>query len=444
MALIFKNKTSSAVIIQHGTLGVEIPANDQADLSATFEPWQLMSCQDLFQLVAQGVDKYQIDDCTSDLMALQAVLSGMYPLMTPSEILSDAKTIKKSNLDNDSVSFQLTRYNSNDQTNLLNIYNDSLRIRPNRASYIEPWVEWRNEIATEVKNKKALVDAATTIPDVNAVTLDVATLTAHDPGISVSGALAIVDDITLEDYINENARVTDPVTSISGPYSLMQLLLMRKDLYNDNENPLFEAGFVPILGADGILIDHVDRIANLENIHSKIGWHEQQVMQALYKGPKDLLIYYGYPNSFNSATNGWNNESVAQDMAKYSLIVLGDGVEAPSHPDYANTQIIIPRIKALNPNALIFGYVAVAQTLVNFQSKVDQWNTLAVHGIFMDEAGYDFGKTRAEFNTCVDYVHGKTHAKLCFANAWNTDHVLGTTNDVSYPNSTYNAGLIAS
>jgi len=29
-------------------------------------------------------------------------------------------------------------------------------------------------------------------------------------------------------------------------------------------------------------------------------------------------------------------------------------------------------------------------------------------------------------------------------NAWNTDHILGTANDVSYPNSTYNSGVIAS
>jgi hypothetical protein len=183
---------------------------------------------------------------------------------------------------------------------------------------------------------------------------------------------------------------------------------------------------------------------NLETIHGKLGWHNQQLLQAMYTQPKDLLIFYGYLNSFNSAVNGWDNEKVAQDMAKYSILVFGDTVENPTHPDYANTQIIIPRIKALNPDALIFGYVALAQILANFQTKVDQWNTLAVHGIFIDEAGYDYGKTRAEFNTCVDYVHGKTTAKLCFANAWNTDNIIGTTDDASFPNSTYNSGLVSS
>jgi hypothetical protein len=106
--------------------------------------------------------------------------------------------------------------------------------------------------------------------------------------------------------------------------------------------------------------------------------------------------------------------------------------------------LIIPRIKALNSNTQIFGYVACAQTLSNFQTKVDQWDTLQVHGIFMDEAGYDYGKTRAEFNAMVDYVHGKTYSNLCFANAWNTDNILGTANDPSFPNSTYNSAVIES
>jgi hypothetical protein len=203
---------------------------------------------------------------------------------------------------------------------------------------------------------------------------------------------------------------------------------------------------VTYANACGITIEACDdsRIDNLDNIHAKMGWHSQEVFKANYRHPKDLLIYYGWPNAFNSAINSWVNEKVAQNMAKYNLIVLGDGVQDPSHGDYANTQVIIPRIKALNPNALIFGYVTVNQTLSAFQTKTDQWETLQVHGIFMDEAGYDYGKTRSEFNDRIDYVHGKTYAKLCFANAWNTDHILGTANDPSYPNTTYNSGVVES
>ena len=167
-------------------------------------------------------------------------------------------------------------------------------------------------------------------------------------------------------------------------------------------------------------------------------------MSTEYKRPADLLIYYGWLNSFNSTTNSWDNEKVAQEMAKYDLIVIGDGIQDSSHGDYSNTQVIIPRIKELNTNAKIFGYVTVNQTFANFKTKASDWNTLGVHGIFMDEAGYDYGKTRTEFNERVDYVHSLSSASICFANAWNFDHILGTENDTSYANTTYNAGLVES
>jgi hypothetical protein len=162
------------------------------------------------------------------------------------------------------------------------------------------------------------------------------------------------------------------------------------------------------------------------------------------KKPNDMLIYYGWLNAFNSARNAWDNEKVSQELSRYGVLVFGAGLEDPSHGDYANTQVILARVKALNPNALIFGYVTINQDYATFTPKVDGWETLQVHGIFLDEAGYDFGKTRAEFNQRVDYVHGRSYAKLCFANSWNLDHILGTTNDPSYPNSTYNPSAVES
>lgn len=167
---------------------------------------------------------------------------------------------------------------------------------------------------------------------------------------------------------------------------------------------------------------------------------EYQLARIADKGfrPANVLFYYGYPNSFNSVINGWVNEKVAQDMAGYDIVVLGAGVEDPTHPDYANTEVILPRLRTLNPNMKIMGYVAAAQTIANFKLKVDRWNTLQASGIFIDEAGYDFGKTRLEFNEMVAYVHGKSSAKTCCVNSWNPDHVLGLANDVSYPNTTWN------
>jgi len=236
------------------------------------------------------------------------------------------------------------------------------------------------------------------------------------------------------DLLNSKAPVIDSYTNIMGTYLLMQVLLNRREIYNDEENPLYLAGHIPLLGPTG-------SVTNLNNIHSKDGWHNTQVQSNRYLRPKNLLIYYGYPSGFNAH---WDNELVAQDMARMGLIVLGNGLENPSHPDYANTSAIIARVKALNPSALIFGYVSTNQVLSTFESKVDQWEVLQVHGIFMDESGYDYGKTRAEFNERVDYVHGKTYAKLAFANAWKTDNILGTTNDASFPNTTYNPDLLES
>jgi len=160
--------------------------------------------------------------------------------------------------------------------------------------------------------------------------------------------------------------------------------------------------------------------------------------------PKNLAIYYGWLNSFNSDTNQWNNEKVAQEFAKYDQVVFGDGVQDPGHGDYANTSVIIPRIKVLNPNCEIFGYVTINQDLGAFQTKASQWDDLSIDGIFLDEAGYDYGRTRDEFNTRVAYVKSQSSASLCFANSWNIDHVIGVVNDSLYPNSTYNADENAS
>jgi hypothetical protein len=156
--------------------------------------------------------------------------------------------------------------------------------------------------------------------------------------------------------------------------------------------------------------------------------------------PHDMLIYYGWLNAFNSATNAWTNELVAQDLAKYGVLVFGDGVQDPTHGDYANAQAIIARILELRPDCQIFGYVSINQSEADFKLKAAKWKALDVQGIFLDEAGYDYGSAatngREAFNIKVEYVHSME--MRCMANAWNPDHVLSLDNDVSYPNTTYN------
>jgi hypothetical protein len=157
--------------------------------------------------------------------------------------------------------------------------------------------------------------------------------------------------------------------------------------------------------------------------------------------PEDLLIFYGYLNSFNSDVNGWNNELVAQDMAKYNVFVFGDGVQDPNHPDYANAVNIIDRLKELKSDSKIFGYVSAPQIIEDFQTKVNQWDNLKIDGIFIDEAGYDYGVTRDQLNAEIFHIRNTNFARLCFVNAWNMEHILGITNDVNYPNSSFNPNL---
>lgn len=160
---------------------------------------------------------------------------------------------------------------------------------------------------------------------------------------------------------------------------------------------------------------------------------------------KNVLIYYGYLNCFNSAQNGWNNANVIADIAgKYDVCVFGNGLADPSHPDYANTCAIIAGLKTTKPEIEIFGYVTVNQSLAEFQSKANQWDTLNIDGIFLDEAGYDFGKTRAELNERITFIRQMNGDDKIFINAWNINHVIGTEDDPSYPNSTFNSGVVES
>lgn len=273
--------------------------------------------------------------------------------------------------------------------------------------------DWRGDAPTECPN-----DAGHTI-DTNKTAVVARRSTveeALDPG----------EGTALGAFLDGNTVVTDEPTGVSGPFYLMQSLLNQRELLNPASSPIHIPGF----GA-------------LNPIHQKLGWHNQEVQQGKWYRPRDLLVFYGWPNSFNSAVNGWSNEKVAQDMARYGLIVLGAGLEDPGHGDFANTQAIVARIKQLNPAALVFGYVDGALAQATFETNAGKWKTNhAVHGIFCDKFGYDYGSTRAQQNDKLDYLHGES--LVAFVNAWNTDHVLGTANDPSYPNTTHNASEVES
>lgn len=256
----------------------------------------------------------------------------------------------------------------------------------------------------------------------------------------------IHDGTSIQEYTT--MMVEDEPTGKKGTTLFLDILTLMREFYNAPGDPLYVPDFQPLLGAGGREEERDGRILNLEEIHGRTGWHRQEIIQGSYKAPLNILFYYGWLNSFNSNTNGWVNEVVAQDLSKYGMIVLGDGIQDPGHGDYSNTQVIIPRVKQLNDETLIFGYISMTETQANFETKADQWNTLGVHGIFIDEGGYDFGTTatngREAANAKYDYVHSLGSANIVFVNSWNMDHIIGTANDVSYPNSTWNPSLVES
>ena len=97
---------------------------------------------------------------------------------------------------------------------------------------------------------------------------------------------------SLDTFLDENAEVTitpsDSTTSITGEFHIMQTLINRRELFNDLENPIYDPAVTPILGEDGTLQDHSDKIDNLENIHGKLNWHYQDIVKATYRKPDKI------------------------------------------------------------------------------------------------------------------------------------------------------------
>lgn len=73
MARLFTNKTLEPVEISYGNRTQVILAESSYDLSLTFKPFELAACDGLLVLLAQGTDKYQLNDGLSDLSVSAAI-----------------------------------------------------------------------------------------------------------------------------------------------------------------------------------------------------------------------------------------------------------------------------------------------------------------------------------------------------------------------------------
>jgi murein DD-endopeptidase MepM/ murein hydrolase activator NlpD len=140
-------------------------------------------------------------------------------------------------------------------------------------------------------------------------------------------------------------------------------------------------------------------------------------------GPARLAIYYGYPSLVNGA--GGNLASATAHFAVFDVVVLGDGLQHPAHPDHANTAQIVTDLVAGGTE--VYGYVDMGVTTQNLsiataQQYVDEWDAIGVTGIFWDDAGYDYGVDRPRQVTLIGHTHAQ--GLKAFVNAWNPDDVF--------------------
>ncbi|WDE06323.1 hypothetical protein SG34_005205 [Thalassomonas viridans] len=154
--------------------------------------------------------------------------------------------------------------------------------------------------------------------------------------------------------------------------------------------------------------------------------------------PKSLLVYYGWPSSFNYSSNFWDLTKVAADFSRYDFIVLGAGLELSSHGDHLNTGTILSKINqqisTTGRRISIFGYLDLGRSTNDYSQaeigqRIDLWLQLFQGfshidaGIFFDDYGYDFGTDRARQSYAVNYA--KSLGLAVIVNAWDPDDVFG-------------------
>lgn len=141
--------------------------------------------------------------------------------------------------------------------------------------------------------------------------------------------------------------------------------------------------------------------------------------------PARLAIYHGFPSLVNGSEGDLT--AATEVFQDYDLLVFGDGLQDPAHPDHANTAALIATLKA-SPNATaVYGYLAIGVTTANLsieeiRSRVDAWRAMGTAGIFIDEADYAFGVSRPRQNEVVDYVHSQGFG--AFINAFDPGDVF--------------------
>jgi len=149
--------------------------------------------------------------------------------------------------------------------------------------------------------------------------------------------------------------------------------------------------------------------------------------------PGRVAIYYGIPSLVNGA--GGDVSRAAAVFGAYDVVVFGDGLQYAAPPErtpwagaeaHARTRQIIQLLARTRPSTQVFGYVPLGDTsrltADEVAEAVRQWHDMGVQGIFLDEAGYDYGVTRDRQNDVVSLIHDLR--MRAFVNAFDPDDVL--------------------
>ena len=131
-------------------------------------------------------------------------------------------------------------------------------------------------------------------------------------------------------------------------------------------------------------------------------WPSQPVV-----APASFALYYGWPSAVTSPSGAV--DGAVEVFAQFAVVVLGDGLQHEAHPDHAATAAILQRLRE-TASTRVFGYVDLGMTTQNLPattvlSYAQAWRGLGVAGVFLDDAGADFGVDLARRREVVAELH---------------------------------------
>jgi len=130
--------------------------------------------------------------------------------------------------------------------------------------------------------------------------------------------------------------------------------------------------------------------------------------------PLRLAIYYGYPSLVNGA--GGVLSAAVSELSHYDVLVLGDGLEFDANgggyagrEEHLFTARVIRQLAQTPRRPSVFGYIDLGSSQklapAEIVDRIDRWAAMGAGGVFLDEAGYDFGATRQRQNAAVAAAH---------------------------------------